>query len=566
MLARILFALALSSAFTVPLTVSAQTTGLAGSYLAARHANFQSDFEAAADYYVRALARDPSNPNLMESAVASLIAVGRMDRALPIAQQLAANSPNSQVAALVLIAHNMNQGRYSEVRQDFEAGLSVGPLVDGLARAWSLVGSGEMSAALAAFDEVANQQGLAAFATYHKALALANVGDFEGAAEIFSGGQSAQMQSTRRGIVANALILSQLERYDDAIIAIRSGVAEGADPAMDALANAIQDNEPQPFTLVTSAGDGVAEVFLSVATALSGEATDALTLTYARIADFLRSDDTDTILLIADLLEQLEQFDLATKAYDRVPRNDALYHAAELGRAEALRRAGRTDAAVEALQQLAESHGDIDRVHQALGDVLRRLERYDEASQAYDRAIALHETPERRHWLLYFARGITHEREDRWPLAEADFRQALLLSPDQPQVLNYLGYSMVELRQNLDEALDLIERAVAARPDDGYITDSLGWVLYRLGRFEEAVGHMERAAELMPVDPIINDHLGDVYWVVGRYLEAQFQWRRALSFDPEEEDLDRIRRKLEVGLDVVLEEEKAEPLDVANDG
>ena len=141
-----------------------------------------------------------------------------------------------------------------------------------------------------------------------------------------------------------------------------------------------------------------------------------------------------------------------------------------------------------------------------------------------------------------------------------DVRKALELNPDQPQVLNYLGYSLVEKQIKLDEALDMIERAVAARPDSGYIVDSLGWVLYRLGRYEEAVVHMERAAELMPVDPIVNDHLGDVLWAVGRYREAEFQWTRALSFDPEEKDAVRIRRKLEVGLDVVLAEEGAQPL------
>ena len=129
---------------------------------------------------------------------------------------------------------------------------------------------------------------------------------------------------------------------------------------------------------------------------------------------------------------------------------------------------------------------------------------------------------------------------------------------------------MVEKQINLDEALEMIERAVAARPDSGYIVDSLGWVLYRLGRYDEAVGHMERAVELMPVDPVVNDHLGDVYWAVGRYREAEFQWKRALSFiDPDdtqnEADPERIRAKLDRGLDKVLEEEGAPPLKVAND-
>ena len=138
-------------------------------------------------------------------------------------------------------------------------------------------------------------------------------------------------------------------------------------------------------------------------------------------------------------------------------------------------------------------------MHSALGDLLRQLERYDAAVAAYDRALGAFERPDPAQWFLYYARGISKERLDDWPAAEADFREALELNPDQPQVLNYLGYSLVEHQQNLDEALAMIERAVAAQPQAGYIVDSLGWALYRLGRYDEAVGHMERAAELMAV-------------------------------------------------------------------
>ena len=322
-----------------------------------------------------------------------------------------------------------------------------------------------------------------------------------------------------------------------------------------------------PFDFLTSVQDGLAEVFYTVAGALNGEASDSYTLLYARIGTHLRPTHTDAILLSAALLSRQDQFDLATAAYDSVPREDPSYHMAEMARSDALVRAGNPDAAIEVLSQLTETHGDLPSVHSSLGDALRRQERFDEATAAYDAALALYDTPAANHWILYYARGITHEREDRWPLAEADFRMALDLNPNQPNVLNYLGYSMVEMQVNLDEALDMIERAVAAQPDSGYITDSLGWVLYRMGAYDDAVGYMERAVELMPADPIINDHLGDVYWAVGRQIEAEFQWKRALSFDPEEDEAERIRRKLEVGLDVVLDAEGAAPLHVvADDG
>ncbi|MEM6466505.1 MAG: tetratricopeptide repeat protein, partial [Pseudomonadota bacterium] len=243
-----------------------------------------------------------------------------------------------------------------------------------------------------------------------------------------------------------------------------------------------------------------------------------------------------------------------------------LFDNAEIGRSDALYAAERTDEAVEVLSALVRKSPDNADVRVALGDLHRRTEAFDEASVAYSDALEL--LGDRAGWFLYYSRGITYERTDRWDQAEADFRKALEIEPDQPLVLNYLGYSLVELRRNYDEALEMIQTAVEQRPEDGYITDSLGWVFYRIGRFEEAVAPMERAVELAPIDPIINDHLGDVYWKVGRTLEAEFQWRRALSFEPEPKDAERIRRKLEVGLDEVLaEEEAATPTqDIATDG
>ncbi|MEM1162587.1 MAG: tetratricopeptide repeat protein, partial [Pseudomonadota bacterium] len=229
-------------------------------------------------------------------------------------------------------------------------------------------------------------------------------------------------------------------------------------------------------------------------------------------------------------------------------------------RAEAKQAAGRVDEAVTDMRATTERFPQALEAHTSLGDMLRRESRFEEASAAYDAAIALLPEIEPHHWGLLYQRGITFERSKQWDRAEADFRRALELEPDQPDVLNYLGYSLVELGQKLEEAEQMIETAVEQRPDDGYIVDSLGWVLFRFAEFDRAVEHLEHAVELRPVDPVINDHFGDALWMVGRKVEAEFQWKRALSFEPEDKDADRIRRKLDVGLDVVLEEEKAEGL------
>lgn len=541
----------------------------AGSYLAGRQAIYESDYRAAEEYYSKALIFDPGNTKLKESVLLARVALGDVERALPIAEDMEANEQPNQAARMVVSAKLVSDGKFDELLARDPENQGVGPLVDGLMTAWAHLGKGEMTKAMAQFDAVAQQDGLREFALYHKALALASVGDFEGAEAIFAADDSIVARFSRRAALARVEVLSQLNRNEEALQFLENVFAAGSDPSIESYVDTLSAGGTLPFTHVGSATEGVAEVFFSVGAALNTEAAHDYVLLYARIATYLRPDHIDAILLSAELLEQLSQYDLAAEAYRQVPTDSSDFHAAELGRAEILAQSGKPDAAIEVLENLAARQPNLPSVHVALADLQRRQENYAAAVTSYDRAIELNETGSGGNWFLHYARGICHERLKAWDKAEADFRRALELNPDQPQVLNYLGYSLVERQEKLDEALDMIERAVAIQPDSGYIVDSLGWVLFRLGRYDEAVEHLERAVELMAVDPVVNDHLGDVYWAVGRTREADFQWRRALSFiDPEdadsEADPDRIRRKLEVGLDGVLAEEGAAPLKVAN--
>lgn len=553
---------------TLPAMSVAQSAS--GSYLAGRHAGHQNDFAAAAQYFSQSLLRDPENGSLMESAALAQLALGRIDRAVSIAEIMEEMGLQSQVAHMAVIANLIAEGEYQAVLDRDSETRGIGRLVDGLLEAWALMGTGAVSKALAKFDEVGDLAGFRGFSNYHKALALASVGDFEGAERIYAD-DPGLVTITRRGGVARAEILSQLDRNGEASQLLADAFGTRFEPMIGGLVERLAADEKLPFTQVTSPRDGMAEVFFTIGGALRGEVADDYALLYARIAAYLRPDHHDAILLGASLLDDLGQYDLAVAAYKQIPQASPDHYAAELGRAEALRRAAKPDAAIEVLEQLTRDYPGLPMVHSALGDLLRQQEDYAAAVPAYDKALEHTEAEAPGQWFLHYARGISYERLKQWEQAEADFRRALDLNPDQPQVLNYLGYSMVEKHINLDEALDMIERAVASRPDSGYIVDSLGWVLFRLGRYQEAVEHMERAVELMPVDPVVNDHLGDVYWSVGRIREAEFQWKRALSFiDPEdtdgEADPDRIRRKLEVGLDLLLQEEGADPLKVANDG
>ncbi|MCP5086936.1 MAG: tetratricopeptide repeat protein [Rhodobacteraceae bacterium] len=554
---RILCAFGLSLAFAgSPVITHAQ--GLAGAYLAGNQANRDNNYEEAARYYTEALARDPSNPFLQQSALLAFVAKGDVEKGISIARKVANSEIGSQLADLIILAEAIRNDDFSEARAILDDGQGrFSPLLFGLLSGWVELGSGQMSAALEKFDAMQNPTAMRLFGQYHKALASAAVGDFDTADQILQGDEDGDLRLNRGSLIAHAQILSQLDRGEEAVQILNESIRGTSDLGVVRLRDAIAQDGVVDYDFITDASQGSAEVFFTLASVLSGDDSERYSLVYSRLAEYLRPGYTEAILLTAEILQDQKQYDMATRTYARVPQDDPMFLNAELGRSDALIDAEKHDAAIEVLRGLARSHGDIPRVHMSLGDVLRGRERYSEAGEAYDLAVDLIDDPAPNHWFLYYARGITNERSDDWKQAEADFRKALELSPDQPLVLNYLGYSLVELRMKLDEAQEMIEKAVAARPQDGFITDSLGWVLYRVGKFDEAVAPMERAVELVPDDPIINDHLGDVYWMVNRNREAEFQWKRALSFDPEEKEAVRIRQKLDVGLDIVLEEEKA---------
>ncbi|MGP1355165.1 tetratricopeptide repeat protein [Roseicyclus sp.] len=549
-------AIALATALSLSPPVAAQSgEGLAGSYLAARLAVLQGDHREAAEYFERALAADPGNPVLISNALFANAALGRWDIAADIAAALPEGATGQELAGLVQFVQLIRAGELEGARAAIEAGRAGGPFIDELAAGWIALGEGNMDRAEASFMALTEDPSLAELAWLHLGLARAAVGDFETAEEILSGERAGRISQTERVVRARAEILVQLDRRGDALDLLDSYTQRVPDPALLAMQARIGAGAEGPYDFVTTAQEGIAEVFFTVAQAFGSDGGGNLPLIYARAAHGIAPGHSDALILAGQLLLDTERYELAADAFGQVAEGDDQYVEAQLGRAEALERQGDTEAALTALTELAEARPDLATVHATLGDMLRRADRCADAIGSYTAALDLVDTSQPRYWFVHYARAICYHDIDDWPPAEADFRRALELNPGQPEVLNYLGYSLVEQRRNLDEALGMIEEAVAARPESGYIVDSLGWVYYRLGRFEEAVEPMERAVALLPTDPIINDHLGDVYWMVGRQREARFQWERALSLEPTEEDGARIRLKLEIGLDRVLEQE-----------
>jgi len=548
-------------------------SGIAGPYLAAENAARRGDVAEAARLYARALARDPENADLMGRTLTQQLAAGQIERAIPVARRLDALQPGHHLGVLLLAADALKRGDQYRAHELLDAGDPENrPFAGRLMDAWVAFAAGDIDAARAQLTklEEAGASGTASgiVAAYHLGLLESAAGrDAEALVALDRAAERAGAR-TRRLIRIRAGVLARLGRVEDARAAVTERLSRLlGDRRLEALERDLAAGKIPAPEVRTGIG-GAAESLFGVAGYLSLGDSRQIGLVYAQLAIYLDPGLSEARLLIAGLLQQDQQYDLAIAAYEAIPAGAPEALDAEIGRAEAMQDAGRIDEAIAALRGTVATYPRSIEAYSALGDMLRRNRQFAEAGTAYDGALALVPHPERRHWLLFYQRGIAFERSKQWQRAEPDFRKALELEPGQPLVLNYLGYKWVERGENLAEAQTMIEKAVEQRPDDGFIVDSLGWVLYRLGDFDGAVGHLQKAVELKPVDAVLNDHFGDALWMVGRHTEARFQWKRSLSFEPEETDAERIRRKLAAGLDAVLEEEAAagNPAIIQSDG
>ncbi|MCF6272700.1 MAG: tetratricopeptide repeat protein [Rhodobacteraceae bacterium] len=544
-------AMALSLA-TAPMT---RAEGFAGAFLAAKSANIANDYVEAAYYYAQAMELAPQNEFIMQGAMFAYIASGDVSAGSEVAERMLEAGFADEYALSVLIVAAFERREYDTVLALLaETTVEINPLISQMVMGWARLGRGDDELAYSTFVDNSTNETIVSFGRYNKAMALAYRKDFAAADALFREGDA---YVNRGSLLAHAQVLAELGNRESALSLMVGGPGgQFTDRVSDDLRRRLTDGAPVGFDRVSSPLDGVAETFQVLGDALNADGSTRLALLYARLAQHLQPGNAEALLLIGDILTEQGQIELSLQAYDAVKEEDPLALGAKIGRAFSLRKDDRLDAAITTLRAALEENPRELSLWRSLGDMLRQNLEPEAAREAYSSAIDLLPDPDiPAAWRLYYARAIVAHRADDWPPAEADFRRALRLNPDQPDVLNYLGYSLVERREKLDEALGMIETAVAARPDSGAIADSLGWVYYQLGRFEEAETAMEIAVKLLPVDPILSDHFGDVLWVVDRKREARFQWRRALSYGPEEEDAVRIRDKLARGLDAVLADE-----------
>lgn len=530
---------------------STQVTSEYGDYLAGRHAEQRSDFETAARLLARVLEAQPDDQLLRQRTLALSLAAGLYPEAVALSKELIAAGETQRPTAGEMLAFDaIVRGEYAEaleiladVRRTAMARFSVP-----LATAWAQSGLGETDAALEALAELDDESGFDRLRALHAGLVLEAGGRYEEALAEFQAVSDDLSQGPLRAVRTVALVYERMGRTEEARGVYKTFLdANPGVTVFDDDLRRLDEGGETPF-LVESPAEGLSDGLYHLATAVRGN-VDTIALAYARMSLFLDEENVLSRLMAGQVLEDRARYEEAIAEFEKIGADTQFHWQARLAMADSLEALERLDEAVALLEELAAEKLDRTEPLVKIGIFMHARKRYEEAVAAFDRALGRLVEPEPSDWLLYYRRGMALERSKQWPRAEKDFLQALELEPDQPYVLNYLGYSWIEQGLHFEKAEGMLRKAVSLREDDGYIVDSLGWVLYRLGEYEEAVGHLENAVQLLPTDPIINDHLGDAYWRVGRRHEARFQWERALRLEPEEEGLAaEIEAKLRDGL------------------
>tara|TARA_R110002095_G_scaffold45950_2_gene41194 strand:+ start:505 stop:2196 length:1692 start_codon:yes stop_codon:yes gene_type:complete len=536
--------LAMASCVSVP----EEETSAYGAFLAARHAGVNRDARGAADYYAEALRRMPGDTILTDRAFITAILAGEMERAVPLAVASQASGDPSRLAGLYVTVDQIHARRYVQALDTLHNAPDYGPFNAFLAQIWTqwaLLGSGAVDEALAGAEGLAAPGFLAPFIPIHRAMlfdAAGRVVDADGAYQAAVFGSPFPRMTTE--LYGNFL---ERQRRPDEALELYQAYLEGnpLDSSISLAAERARAGRPAPPR--PGIAQFAARSAFGPAASLAAQADMDLAVVYLRMLQRLDPVDASIRVMLGETLQRISLPELALAEYAAVPAG-AFKTSAEIDRIWLMARLGNVEPATLSARALVQETGDTE-ARLILADLLRVQSQCEEAAELYRGVITdRHAAGQPDDWRHYYFRAACLYSNEDWSVAETAYLEALEVAPNEPQILNDLGYLWIDHGVNISRAFEMVSRAAELEPEQGNIVDSLGWAHYRLGQYDAAVSELERAAALDPGNATINYHLGDAYWQVGRRLEAGFQWRRTLDLEPDETEREGIALRLQSGV------------------
>ena len=523
--------------------VTEPASGVLTDYLVGHVAAGMGDYTTASQEFEAVLARDPRNIHALNEGFEVLALSGGKDT-LRVAKLL----PHNPLAVMEVANAEASAGHWDQAGQAYASLPQAGPfaLMRPVLQAWCDAGAGRNLAAIQELQDAASGSPLSGLYLLHAAMIADVAGRVADASMLYRAAQDQVTQANLRFVLAQASFLA------------RSGQLNTARGMLtDLLANVPQDRMALPrllagiaTPLVSTPQQGIAEFYQAIGAELDGGAGQGnqqsveLSRVFLQMAVNMRPDLTEARLTAAAEDQQGGRYAEARDMLAPITGDDPLDPMVRLARGTILDNLGQTDQALALLNQLAVDYPLYAEADEVTGDIDRARGRSMDAVAAYDKAVARRGSLGKQDWVLLFDRAVAFQDDGNWAAAESDLQAALKLSPNQPDLMNFLGYTWADQNRNLPQARDLLERAVKLDPRDGAILDSLGWVKFRQGEVADAVSTLETAVQMLPEDPDVNTHLGDAYEAVGRRLEARYQWQYALTLNPSSEQAARLRAKL----------------------
>ena len=527
-----------------------------GAYLAGRVAHLRKDFNSAADYYILSLQEDPENQDLLSRVYIILASKGRIEEAAQYAQISLRNGDTNNFTHIIIATDAMTKGNYAQALASLHnmKGAIYEEFITPLMAAWVYAGQGDVKQALKTVDILKKEPNFKSL--YHIQAGMLNdylgrVAEAQKHYEVIINEESTEMSFRTLQIIANFYIrngqkdkaVALVNRYNDDRLFI--------DMLRNLAANTQKADPKNTAPILSSANIGFSESLFSIASNMR-QISAGVDIAHIFICLSIYANPNYDIgkLLLADILESREMYAEANEVYDEIPPSSESYNSIQIKKAANYVMLQDYKAAEILLTSLSEENPNSIQINMDLGDILRINGKYKEAITYYTRAISALKREDSNTWVLYYALGIAYEQSGDWNSAETNLKKALDKSQNHYYVQNYLGYSWLKRGENIEDAFTLIVDAYNQAPEDGHITDSLGWAFYKIGKYDKAVAYLEKASETEPANALISDHLGDAYWQIGRKNEAVFQWKHTLKMtdDSGEVDMKQVQNKIDKGM------------------